>query len=43
MATSKPVRREACKLFNSRTLGVTSLVLLLGSGPSWAGTASDGK
>jgi trimeric autotransporter adhesin len=46
MIRSKCVRREAGKLFNSRMVGVASLALLLGSGPSWAGppnpTASDG-
>ena len=45
MATSKCIERRAGKPFISRTAGAVSLVLLLGSGPVWAGppdpTASD--
>jgi trimeric autotransporter adhesin len=37
MARSKRVSHGVGKLCNSRTLGVVSLVLLLGSRPSWAG------
>src|SRR5438445_211063 len=45
MARSKSIRRGVGKLSDSGGLGVAGLVLLLGSGPSWAGppnpTASD--
>ena len=37
MATSKCIERRAGKPFISRTAGAVSLVLLLGSGPVWAG------
>src|SRR6516162_1575882 len=47
MTGSKGVRREGGKLSRSGTLGIASLLLLLGSGLSWAGppnpTPSDGN
>ena len=47
MTRSKGVRREGSKLSRSGTLGIASLLLLLGSGLSWAGppnpTPSDGN